>query len=100
MIDFFVTENIKKAALFFIVLTSSAVFSQQITSSSVKNGEVVILEEKWKGITWASDLRKTRTYDSAGNFISELIEKWNGTRYEKESLVVLVMMVYNIKHQP
>ena len=55
--------------------------------SKNKNREDVIIEEVWKGYNWSNHKRRTLTYDSSGNCISELSEIWNGTKWEKESLI-------------
>lgn len=76
-----------KITFFLMVFGASILFAQNETASITKKREDVIIEEVWKGYSWASNKRRTLTYDSAGNCISELLEIWDGSRWEKESLI-------------
>lgn len=76
-----------KIIFLLMVFGNSILFAQTPSASKSKNKEDVIIEEVWKGYSWSNNKRKTLTYDSAGNCISELLEKWNGSRWEKESLI-------------
>lgn len=75
-----------KITLLLMVLGTSNLFAKNPTASKNKNREDVIIEEVWKGYNWSNNKRRTLTYDSAGNCISELSEIWKGSRWEKESL--------------
>ncbi|NLL12892.1 MAG: hypothetical protein GX267_05765 [Fibrobacter sp.] len=76
-----------KIALMLMFWGTPNLSAQNPTVSKNKNREDVIIEEVWKGYNWSNHKRRTLTYDSAGNCISELSEIWNGTKWEKESLI-------------
>ncbi len=78
---------ILKTALLLMAFGTSVLFAQNPTSLKDKNREDVIIEEVWKGYSWSSNKRRTLTYDFTGNCISEMTEKWNGSKWEKESLI-------------
>lgn len=76
-----------KITFLLVIFGNMTSFAQKTTASKTKNREEVIIEEVWKGYNWSNNKRRTLTYDSAGNCISELSEIWNGSRWEKESLI-------------
>lgn len=87
---------LQKAISIILVFTSSLFSVQDQTQSNNKYKEQVIIEEKWKGYNWSIDSRRTLTYDSHGNCISELIEKWNGNGWVRE---MMVKSTYDGLHQ-
>ncbi len=91
---------IKKWQVYLIVslvlaLSTSSLFAQNKTGSKNKKREEVFVEEVWKGYSWTNNMRRTLTYDSADNCVSELTEQWTGSRWEKMSLM---QMTYDALH--
>lgn len=72
---------------FLMIFGCSIPFAQNPAVIKNKHREDVIIEELWRGYSWSNDKRRTLTYDSAGNCISEMLETWNGSKWVKESLI-------------
>jgi hypothetical protein len=68
---------------FLMICGCSISFAQNPAVIKNKHREDVIIEELWRGYSWSNDKRRTLTYDSAGNCISEMLERWNGSKWVK-----------------